>query len=305
MCGTTYIPRLTFIHGGGRPRTAGSLRSGGSRRHLWIDYDLPMVAKKSRPRRSAEETRRVLVNEGLLQLELVGMDFGVDHVTLESACALTNVPRSSSHAAWAIDDDYAPQALFQRTVLRQWLAIREGTTFAGAAEKALARAFEKHGDGLTRNEIIRISIQAALEEGLSPDDDGQGSGLLSTDMAIKHTLASQPSESRDPEIAEWVRDAETKNRAQRIEDSYRPLGELLGMRPRAEYGDAAFAHLALAIASLTEGLTMRELVLPELEVAAQSIRPLDPSGIPATLLGVCVEALVEKFFEPAAAQTDN
>ncbi len=71
-----------------------------------------MVAKKSRPRRSAQETRRVLVAEGLRQLELVGMDFGVEHLTLEAACALTNVPRSSSHAAWAIDDEYAPQALF-------------------------------------------------------------------------------------------------------------------------------------------------------------------------------------------------
>ncbi len=258
-----------------------------------------MVAKKSRPRRSAEETRRVLVAEGLRQLELVGMDFGVEHLTLEAACVVTNVPRSSSHAAWAIDDDYTPQALFQRTVLREWLATREGTTFAGAAEKALAQAFEIHGDGLTRNEVIRLSIQAALEEGLSAIDEGDGSGLISTDMAIKHTLASQPVSSRDPEIAKWARDAENKNRAERIKDAYRPLGELLGLVPRPEFGEAAFDYLAMAIASLTEGITMRELVLPELDIARASIRQTDSSQIPATLLGVCVEALVEKFFEPA------
>ncbi len=120
-----------------------------------------MVAKKSRPRRSADETRQVLVAEGLRQLEEVGMDFGVEHLTLEAACAVTNVPRSSSHAAWAIDDDYTPQALFQRAVLREWLTSREGETFAGAAEKALARAFEEHGETLTRNDIMGKSAEAS------------------------------------------------------------------------------------------------------------------------------------------------
>lgn len=260
-----------------------------------------MVSKKSRPRRSAEETRQVLVAEGLRQLEVSGMDFGLEHVTLESACAATNVPRSSSHAAWAINDDYAPQAFFKRSVLREWLRIREGATFAVAAEKALAAAFEEHGETLTHHDVVRIAIQAALEGGLAGDEDGQGSGLISTDMAIKHTLASQPVAERDPDIVQWARDAEIENRSERIADSYRPIGELLGMQPRAEYGEAAYEHLALAIASLTEGVTMRELVLPELDVARSSIRPLGENGIPATLLGVCVEALVDKFFEPIAS----
>jgi len=264
-----------------------------------------MVAKKSRPRRSAEETRQVLVAEGLRQLELVGMDFGVEHLTLEAACTVTNVPRSSSHAAWAIDDDYTPQALFQRTVLREWLTMREGGTFASAAHQALAQAYEEYGESLDRNDIIRIAIQAALEEGLSPNEHGDGSGLLSTDMAIKHTLASQPLASRDPEILQWVRDAELKNRAQRIDDSYRPLSELMGLEPRPEYGQAAYAHLALAIAALTEGITMRELVLPELDIARGSIRPTEATGIAATLLGVCVEALVEKFFVPPQPVADG
>ena len=66
-----------------------------------------MVAKKSRVRRSAEETREVLVAEGLRQLQVRGLQVGMDHVTLEVACANTDVPRSSSHAAWSIDDDFA------------------------------------------------------------------------------------------------------------------------------------------------------------------------------------------------------
>jgi len=219
-------------------------------------------------------------------------------VTLEAACVVTNVPRSSSHAAWAIDEDYAPQALFQRTVLQAWLEQREGSTFASAAEQALAEALETRGDKLGRDEIIRIAIQAALLQGLASGEDGTGSGLLSTDMAIKHTLASQPVESRDPDIVEWVRQAETTNRAERIEDSYRPIGELLGIRPRPEYGDEAYGHLALAVAALTEGIAMRELVVVDAGVASTAIRDGEEGEAPATLLGVCVEALVDKFFEP-------
>jgi len=258
-----------------------------------------MVAKKSRPRRSAEETRQVLVAEGLKQLETVGMDFGVEHITLEAACAVTNVPRSSSHAAWAIDDDYAPQALFQRTVLQEWLTTREAEAFAEAAQTALTDAYEQHGDNVTRHDIIRVCIQAALEEGLAPNETGIGSGLISTDMAIKHTLASQPAEDRDPEIIKWAKDAELANRAERIEDSYRPIAEMLGMVPRPEYGPEAFEHVAFAVSAIVEGITMRELVIPELDLARKSIRPVSDNGIPATLLGVCVEAIVDKFLMSA------
>ena len=78
-----------------------------------------MVAKKSRPRRPAEETRHGLVAEGLRQLEPAGIDFGVEYLILEAACAVNHVPRSSTRASWGIDGDYTPRAPFQRTVLRQ------------------------------------------------------------------------------------------------------------------------------------------------------------------------------------------
>ncbi len=50
---------------------------------------------------------------------------------------------------------------------------------------------------------------------------------------------------------------------------------------------------------------MRELVLPELDIARKPIRPIEATDIPATLLGVCVEALVEKFFEPITTEPAN
>lgn len=238
-----------------------------------------------------------MLDEGLRQLERHGMQLGIDHLTLEGVCAAADVPRSSSHAAWAIDDDYTPQTLFQRAVLERWITEREGLMFAQAAEGALADAFADGGESLSRSDIIRLSIQAAIEAAVRPDEYGKGSGFLSTDMAIKHALASQPIDERDPQVAEWVRDSETRYRDQRVVDSYRPLAELLRMQPRAEFGDEAYNHLALAIAALVEGIVLRHHVIPERNYASRAICG-DDASVPSTLIGVCVEALVDRFFEP-------
>lgn len=238
-----------------------------------------------------------MLDEGLRQLERHGMHLGIEHLTLEGVCAATDVPRSSSHAAWAIDDAYTPQTLFQRAVLERWITEREGLMFADAAEGAITGAITELGDGLTRTAIIRLSIQAALEAAVQPDEYGKGSGFLSTDMAIKHALASQPIDERDPQVADWVRDSEIRYREQRIIDSYRPLAALLNMRPRPEFGEDAFEHLALAIAALVEGIALRHHVIPDRDYASREICDSE-SGVPSTLIGVCVEALVDRFFEP-------
>jgi len=257
-----------------------------------------MVSKKSRPRRSAEETRRVLVEQGMRHIESVGLDFGFDHLTLEQACVEANVPRSSSHAAWAIHDDFAPQALYQRSVLEAWLAARKNRTFAEAVNAELQRAFERHGDVLTQDDVLRIAGQAALEADVHEHEDHTSTGVLAADVAIRHTLASQPVERRDPDIAQWVASSEANNRAARIADIYRPLAELLQIEPRPEYGDDAFDHLAVSIAAVREGIVMRASVASDPSVVRRSIRNGDTRGIPATLMGVCVEALVDKFFQP-------
>jgi len=263
-----------------------------------------MVARKSRIRRSAEETRQIMLESGIEQLEREGLSFGLEHVTLETACIQKDLPRSSSHAAWSIDDDYTPQTTYQRAVLKKWLDDREGLMFEAAAEKALANVFEQFGDNPTRGEIIRAGVQAVVMAAVSPDDvAGVGSGFLSTDMAIKHALASQPPDERDPEIAEWVSESEIQIRTRRIDTTYRPLAEMLALVPRPEYGDAAFEHIALAIGALTEGIALRHLIIPDRQFAVASIREGD-ERVPYTLVAVCVEALVDTFFMPAETETE-
>ena len=244
----------------------------------------------------------MLVAEGLRQLQERGLQIGMDHVTLEAACAATDVPRSSSHAAWSINDDYAPQAMFQRSVVRAWLSDREDTMFASASHAAVAEALERKGEALTGNEIIRVAIQAAFVEGYNLDGDlaADEGDYLSTDMAIRHAIASQPSGDRDPEMLEWLRTGEMTNRDARIEDTYKPMGEMLGRKPRPEYGERAYTLFGIAVAALVEGIGMRHVILPELALD-QPLFPAVDGEEPTLLIGACVEGLVSTFFEPVDA----
>ncbi len=258
-----------------------------------------MVTKRGRRRRSAEETRELLVAEGLTQLQNRGVHIGLDHITLESACAATDVARSSSHAAWANDDGYSPQSLFQRTVLRAWLTSQEDTLFADAAQDAVMKALDQWGEALTKGDIIRFAIQAAYLAGSTSDDGAEGD-FLSTDLAIRHSIASRPDSERDVEMLGWFQHADVDNRNQRIEDTYKPMGELLQMEPRPEYGESAYQHFAIAVAALTEGIALRRSVMPHLKLD-DPIKDVPGENAPALLIGVCVEALVEAFFRPIGA----
>ena len=60
--------------------------------------------------------------------------------------------------------------------------------------------------------------------------------------------------------------------------------------------DTPEARLPCPVAALTEGITLRHLVVREFDYANRSVRD-DGSDVPSTLLGVCVEALVDLFFE--------
>jgi len=239
-----------------------------------------------------------MVAVGLRQLQEEGIGIGVDHLTLESACVAAEVPRSSSHSAWAIDDDYTPQVMYQRTVLKAWLLERENTMFADTAHDALVKLFADPENPPSSSAIVRTSIQAAFKAGYGLQEEQRNDGdFLSTDMALRYAIASQPPGQRDQEISGWLRQGETANRANRIEDSYKPLGTLLRMRPRPEFGESAYELFGIVIASLVEGIGLRNQVLPEKNLD-KPLFDVEPGETPPLLIGLCVEAMVPVFFEP-------
>ncbi len=242
-----------------------------------------------------------MVEIGLRQLQAEGVGLGVDHLTLESACLEGQIPRSSSHSAWAIDDDFTPQVVYQRAVIKAWLLERESSMFADSAQAALVELFADPDNPPSASTIVRTAIQASYVVGHGLHEDGRrGADYLSTDLALRFSIASQPPEMRDEDVQAWLRTGEVSNRADRIEDSYKPLGTLLGMRPRPELGEAAYELFGIAVASLVEGIGLRNQVLPELNLE----KPLyegEPGETPPLLIGLCVEALIPAFFEPVPA----
>jgi len=258
--------------------------------------------EKRRVRRSAEDTRQLMIAEGVRQLQERGVGLGVDHLTLESAFVRLDIPRSSSHAAWSTDEAFTPQETYQRAVLREWLLHRESTIFADSAREALLELFADNDGKPSAGSVIRTAIQAAFAAGIGLSEDvvrGDGD-FLTTDLALRFALVSQASAERDSDVSEWVRSSELANREARILDSYRPLADLLGYRPRPEFGDAAFTFFAIAVASLVEGIGLRHRILPELELGKPVLDAPDREA-PMELIGVCVEALVPVFFEKVPA----
>ncbi len=241
-----------------------------------------------------------MIEAGLEMLQAHGVTLGLDQLTLEAACIKKDIARSSSHAAWAIDDRFSPQEKFQREVVKSWLFDREGTLFADAAANAVAALFES-GYKPTAQDIIRAGATAALEAGMKSAELGDGD-FLSTDLALRYAIASQPHAERDPEMLEWLSAGERANRQSRVEDTYKPFGKTIGYEPRAEFGDQAFEIYSILVASLVEGMSLRSVLLPEIDFVGP-IMGTEKDRVPVNVLGACLEALLPVFFqqvEPAA-----
>lgn len=256
--------------------------------------------QRSRLRRSAKETRELMVAAGLRQLQSEGIGLGLDHLTLESARLDADIPRSSSHAAWSIDDEFTPQASFQRAVIQAWLLERQNTMFSDAASASVGTLFSDPENPPSASLIVWTAINAAMRAGLGVEGGEQGrtgGDFLSTDLAIRYAIASQPADERDQQMLDWLRVGELGDRAKRIDDSYKPLGELLGLRARPEFGEAAYEMFGVVVASLVEGIGLRTRILPEHNLDKPLIGN-DEGDSSATLVALCVEALIPVFFEP-------
>lgn len=250
----------------------------------------------ARERRSAEQTRELMIEAGMEMLQARGVSLGLEHITLEAACREKDIPRSSSHSAWAIDDRFTPQEMFQREVVRSWLFEREGTLFADAAQQAVAELLGRVEEPKV-GDVLRAGVQAAFAVGMG--DSPEAGDFLSTDMALRFAIASQPADERDPELLQWLSEGEQANRQKRVEDSYRPLAALVGREPRPEFGDDAYEIFSVVVAALVEGLSLRTLLMPDVNLT-DPIPGTENDAVPANVLGACLEALAPVFFQPIA-----
>ncbi len=241
-----------------------------------------------------------MVEAGMEMLQAKGVSLGLDHVTLEAACREKDIPRSSSHSAWAIDDRFSPQEMFQREVVKHWLFDREGTLFADAAGAAIDELYAKE-ENPNVGEVLRAGAQAAFAAGMG--DSREAGDFISTDMALRYAIASQPAGDRDPELLEWLSKGEQANRKNRVIDSYEPLAALVGREPRPEFGDDAYEIFSVVVATLVEGLSLRTLLVPHLDLTGP-IPGTEDDLVPANVLGACLEALSPVFFQPVSDESE-
>jgi len=203
-------------------------------------------------RLSAEESRERLIEAGIASLAEHGLSMGLDAVNLEQAVRDSNVPRSSAYAVWSIDEVYAPQELFQRQVLMRAVQGRRTTTdqlMAQVAEFLADPPAEMSHEELMR-ELIRVAATSNLENVIN-------SASWQIVHAMRSIMQSAPPESRDQEILTWMQDNEEQLRVETIENLYKPMAAMFGLRPRPEFGEDAWHLGEIAMSAFSEGLVMR------------------------------------------------
>ena len=235
-----------------------------------------------------------MLKSGVAMLQRHGIEIGVDGLTLEAVCLDQDIARSSSHAAWAIDDQFSPQETFQRAVLQLWLRETEGTLFAQAASESIAEVLSDDPDNLPL--AFQRGAESAFLEGVKRYEAGEGD-FISTDMAMRFAVASQREEERDEDVFRWIQESEARNRHDRINDLYKPLGELLGVSPKPGLGEDAYQFYAMVVAALLEGFTLRRYLSPEFD-CLRTIGPAEEGGYDESVIAACVKALIPVFFEP-------
>ena len=249
------------------------------------------MAGSKKQRLSAEETRQRLIDVGVELLCTHGMSVGLDAVTLEQAVRTADVSRSSAYAAWSTDDDYSPQELFQRTVLRQAVLDRNATI--AELQEVVAEVVATHADTMTPAELLREMIRVGGGTNIRSVANSASWQLVT---ALRSILHSTSGGDRDEDFASWMDEAEETLRVDTIENVYKPLVELTGLTPRPEYGDLAYQYGEISAAALCEGLATR-YSLSASEYLDGLTHPKDPDR-EWSLYALMFERMVQAYFLP-------
>lgn len=244
-------------------------------------------------RLSSGETRARTLVAGLDALTASGLDVGLGAVNLERAVEAAGVSRSSAYAAWSGEQDFTPQELFQRTVLKRALAQRMTTIeeMRGSATEVLAKMGPDPDPRLLLKELIRVIGEIAVRSIAT-------STRWQLAVAVRSVLSSSPNEKREPMLAEWVEEGEERIREETIETFYRPLADLVGLRPRPEFGEKAFHYAELAASSLAEGMGSRYFMKASEYFHDIEITGPDGEQSQWSLFSLVLERIVMMFFEP-------
>lgn len=251
------------------------------------------MVTRSRKRLSADETRVRLIEAGLDALAENGLSIGLESVTLDTAVRDAEVSRSSAYAVWSIDEELSPQSMFQRAVLKQAVVERKETI--ARTQKTALEVLDRLGADVSPAALLRELARVTGGENARAVAESRSWQLV---VALRSVLHSAPDHSRDEELAEWMSESERLYREETIRTVYEPVAEILGIRPRPEYGEMAWHYGEIAAASLSEGLAPRYFM--DTREYLDGIERLGPTGHVESwsLFSIVLETIITTFFEP-------
>jgi AcrR family transcriptional regulator len=229
------------------------------------------------PRRTGEETRRLLIATGLDMLHERGITVGVSHIRLQEVVKRAGLTTGAAYRLWD-DQDQFHQDL--SVAAARWRAEPPVARTVAAIEGLVK-------DGVPLPEVIRVAAAAHIAGFGAPADDG-----LPTSVTFFTTLALRASAQH----REAVREASRERHNESIEsfvELYSGLMEAYAMQMRPGF---TLHDFAIAIAALGEGFAVQAI---EGE-AHPTVRLAGASGTTSewTLFGVAIRALVDALMAP-------
>lgn len=251
-----------------------------------------MVTAARQPRRSKEELRRTLLEEGRQILVEEGLDSGSSNLTFkrvfERVEMKTGVRITNASVIRRVWDN---QSEFQADVLVA-IAQDEARQEVGGAVDAIAAELN-HLDlstpetrGKALREVCRIGGNAS-----------SAAIAKSTNWPLWITVIAMATATTTPEQQRRIKSALMdgyQSVAEFWNKNYASLMEILGLRIRSPW---TMSQFTMAVTAYSEGCSLRQRTTDDLEVIA---RPTGRQGKDQewTLFAVGLEALVHQFFEP-------
>jgi AcrR family transcriptional regulator len=241
------------------------------------------------PRRSGEDTRRLLIATGIAMLHERGATVGVSHIRLQEVVKRAGLTTGAAYRLWDNQED------FHRELAVAAVRRREEDP-VGRTTRAIADLVEA---GASMSEVVRVAAAAHID-GLDEEDEGHPSA---SDTFLT-TLALRAGARHGDELQEASRDRHAGS-IESFVDLYTVLMKTYGMRMRPPF---TVRHFAVAVAALGEGFALHAIEGEDHPVVCMPDAG-DRTGTPPewTLFGVAVSALVEAMMapdrpgEPAAA----
>lgn len=237
-------------------------------------------------RRTAEETRRLILDAGLQLLLERGASAGVQHIRLQEVLRNVGLTTGAAYRIWADQTD------FHRDLAIAMVGLR----FAQPASSARTATERALGDGGTMDDAIRAAaldhVVYASKFHLEPES--RDSHAFITALALRTAAGAWPE----------LREASAARHAESIADFttfYSAVMRRYGYRMRTPFTVQDFAE---AMAALGEGFAVRAaegLDHPMLEIAEGDEGPTGNWS----LFGVAARGLVNAFMTRDAAAGDD